>query len=682
MSEKTESRFGHDHSMGREFPEVNDPSTDLIDTPERLQQPHALAVAASLDGLWEWDLRSDSLQYSDRCRELLGYGKNEIPHTMRFFWDSLHPEDTEAVQDVVRRHLEQEGSTPTDSEFRLRTKQGDYRWFRARGQARLDDTGRLILIAGVIQDITDRKQVEKTLEDRLRFEKLLADLSATFVNLPCEQIAGAIDGSLKMLVQSLGIDRSTLTEFPEDKRHVLVTHSYTVADHQPFPVGAIIDDQFPWYLSQLRLGRTIFLRRLPDDLPPEAIKEKQHCIAQGMKSNLAIPLRARGTVLGAITFAFLTRPCEWGQEIVSRLQMIGEVFANALLHKRSDEAIQAALAENEKLRDRLELENVYLREQVVLKHQHGRIICHSEALKKVLSKAERVAGTDTPILLLGETGTGKELVAQTIHELSARKERPLVIINCASLPAMLIEGELFGREAGAYTGAVSKQVGRFDIANGSTLFLDEIGELPCELQAKLLRVLEDGRFQRLGSPETITVDVRLIAATNRNLEQALRDGSFRSDLYHRLNVFPIHVPPLRDRREDIPPLVWAFVETLGRRMGKTIKSIPRKTLEQLEQYSWPGNVRELRNVIERALILTTGAVLEIEVPTFPQILTSPPATPTERSREQILRVLHETGWRIRGVGGAAEVLGVKPTTLESRMAKLGITRPKQGSKNP
>ena len=225
-----------------------------------------------------------------------------------------------------------------------------------------------------------------------------------------------------------------------------------------------------------------------------------------------------------------------------------------------------------------------------------------------------MAGTDTPVLLLGETGTGKELLAQTIHELSARKDRPMVIVNCASLPATLIESELFGREAGAYTGAASAQVGRFAIADGSTLFLDEIGEFPIELQAKLLRVLQDGRFERLGSPESVTVDVRIIAATNRDLEQAMRDGKFRADLYHRLNVFPIHVPPLRERREDIPLLVWAFVEVFGRRMGKTISSIPRKTMEQLQQYSWPGNVRELSNVIERAMILTTGDSLLVELP--------------------------------------------------------------------
>ncbi len=296
--------------------------------------------------------------------------------------------------------------------------------------------------------------------------------------------------------------------------------------------------------------------------------------------------------------------------------------------------------------------------------------------RKCLPKRRRVAVTDTPVLLLGETGTGKELLAQTIHELSTRKDRAMVIVNCASLPATLIESELFGREAGAYTGAASAQVGRFVVADGSTLFLDEIGEFPIELQAKLLRVLQDGRFERLGSPKTVTVNVRIIAATNRDLEQAVREGKFRADLYHRLNVFPIHVPPLRERREDIPPLVWALVETIGRRMGKTIKSIPRKTMEQLQRYSWPGNVRELSNVIERAMILTTDDTLRVELPSDILHAVTSRLTLKENEREQILHILQDTGWRIRGAGGAAEILEVKPTTLEARMAKLGIKRPK------
>jgi transcriptional regulator with GAF, ATPase, and Fis domain len=254
----------------------------------------------------------------------------------------------------------------------------------------------------------------------------------------------------------------------------------------------------------------------------------------------------------------------------------------------------------------------------------------------------------------------------------------MVVVNCASLPPTLVESELFGREAGAYTGAATAQIGRFAAADGSTLFLDEIGDLPVELQSRLLRVLEDGRFERLGSPATIKVDVRLIAATNRNLEKAVEDGRFRADLYHRLNVFPIHVPPLRERREDIPLLIWAFVERFARRMGKQIKRIPARTIRQLQQYAWPGNIRELRNIVERGVILATGDVLQIEIPqTEPG--DRPQPTLQESERDQILAVLQQTGWRIRGASGAAAILGLKATTLEARMAKLQIKRPKSNS---
>ena len=551
---------------------------------------------------------------------------------------------------------------------------GTQRWIAARGRVRSGTGVAQAKMLGVSVDITDRKRAEQALEERLRFEQLLADLSAKFINQPPDQIDGVIDDSLKRLLETLGHDRSSLAQFSEDKGHALVTHSCAVPGVEPSPVGVLADDHVPWIVGQVRNGKTVFLKCLPDDLPPEAKKERQLSIATGIKSTVAIPLKAGGSVLGLLAFSFLRQHREWPPEVVSRLQMIAEIFANALVRKRSDEAIRAALAENQQLRERLERENVYLREQITLQHHHGRIIGKSRALKKVLSEAERVAGADTPVLLLGETGTGKELLAQTIHELSARRDRPMVIVNCASLPATLIESELFGREAGAYTGAASAQVGRFTIADGSTLFLDEIGEFPIELQAKLLRVLQDGRFERLGSPESVTVNVRIIAATNRDLEQAMRNGKFRPDLYHRLNVFPIHVPPLRERREDIPLLVWAFVEIFSRRMGKKIDSIPRRTMEQLQQYSWPGNVRELSNVIERAMILTTGDSLRVEMPVLGSGSVRTRMTLNEGMREQILRVLQDTGWRIRGAGGAAEILAINPTTLESRMAKLGITR--------
>jgi formate hydrogenlyase transcriptional activator len=609
--------------------------------------------------------------------ELLACAPGELDNVS--FLDFVHPDDRAVVEENMRRRLTGEVDT-SKYEVRLVRKDGRIVHVEVLG-SRMDHGDGLALI-GTMLDITDRKLAEVTIGDRLQFEKLLADLSATFVNVPSEQLGTKIDSGLRALVELLGNDRSSLFAFADDKRHVRVTHSYVVPGCEPFPVGLFPCDRLPWYIGQLRRGETVFLRNVPEDLPPEADKERRHCMAHGIQSNVAIPLQAGGLVLGAITFAFLRQRCEWPAEIVSRLQLIGEVFANAFQRRRADEALRAALAENESLRSRLEQENQYLREQAVLMHQHGRIIGQSDALKTVLAEAERVAVTDTPVLLLGETGTGKELLAQTIHELSARKDRPMVIVNCASLPATLIESELFGREAGAYTGAASAQVGRFIVADGSTLFLDEIGEFPVELQAKLLRVLQDGRFERLGSPSTITVNVRIIAATNRDLEQAVREGTFRADLYHRLNVFPIRVPPLRERRDDIPLLAWAFVEAIGRRMGKTIKNIPRRTMEQLQRYAWPGNVRELSNVIERAMILASSDSLRVDMPFAAQAATSTRMTLRDSERAQILRALDETGWRIRGAGGAAEILGLKPTTLEARMTKLGIKRTRRDSTIP
>jgi len=295
-------------------------------------------------------------------------------------------------------------------------------------------------------------------------------------------------------------------------------------------------------------------------------------------------------------------------------------------------------------------------------------------MKKVLSQAGQVAQTDSTVLLLGETGTGKELLARAIHSMSLRKDRPMVTVNCASLPPTLIESELFGREKGAYTGAMTRMIGRFEIADGSTLFLDEIGELPLELQSKLLRVLEQGNFERLGSTKTLHVNVRVIAATNRDIEQEVKDGRFRRDLFYRLNVFPIVIPPLRERPGDIPLLVRAVVKEFQVRMGKEIESIPKKTMQALQSYSWPGNVRELRNMIEHAMILSGGKTLDVHVPKRASSETDATGNLIDMERRHITAALNKTGWRVAGQGGAAEILGLKRTTLYGKIRKLGIKR--------
>jgi transcriptional regulator with GAF, ATPase, and Fis domain len=284
------------------------------------------------------------------------------------------------------------------------------------------------------------------------------------------------------------------------------------------------------------------------------------------------------------------------------------------------------------------------------------------------------------VLLLGETGTGKELFATKIHQLSSRHGRPMVRVNCSAIPTTLMENELFGSEKGAFTGALARQIGRFELANYSTIFLDEIGDLPLEIQVKLLRVLEERQVERLGSPKPIAVDTRIIAATHRNLEQRVAEGTFREDLFYRLNVFPIEIPPLRKRVDDIPLLVWRFVEEFAHKFGKRIDAIPRANLAALQAYGWPGNVRELRNVIERAMIVTTGSHLAIPVPAVPAVTVGSRSEKlADVQTEHIRRILEATGWRIRGAGGAAERLGLRPTTLETRLAKLGLRRPTRAS---
>jgi len=348
--------------------------------------------------------------------------------------------------------------------------------------------------------------------------------------------------------------------------------------------------------------------------------------------------------------------------------------------KIAEEALQLAFSRIKELKEKLEAENIYLREDINMQHNFDKIVGQSDALRYILFRVEQVAGTDATVLIQGETGTGKGVVAHAIHDRSPRKDRPMITVNCAALPANLIESELFGREKGAFTGSHARQMGRFEVANRGTIFLDEIGELPLELQAKLLRVIQDGEFERLGSPHTMKVDVRIIVSTSRNLREEIKEGRFREDLYYRLNVFPITIPPLRQRLDDVPLLVDHFVKKFSRKMGRQIKIIPREVMKALQGYAWPGNIRELEHVIERAMITTQGSVLRLAE----KIDGSPPPdrkngslSITDAEREHILKALEKTEWRIEGNNGAASLLDLNPSTLRSRMQKLGIVRPNQ-----
>ncbi len=350
------------------------------------------------------------------------------------------------------------------------------------------------------------------------------------------------------------------------------------------------------------------------------------------------------------------------------------IVRNITQRKKEQEELNEALSEVRRMKEALEAENIYLQKEIRNTYSHGDIVGQSETILSVLMQAEQVSATDSTVLISGETGTGKELLARAIHNMSPRKNRPLVVVNCAAIPDTLVESELFGSEKGAFTGAIARKIGRFEIADNSTIFLDEIGELSPEIQAKLLRVLQDGEIQRLGSNRTVKVNVRVIAATNRDLKQALNRNTFREDLFYRLNVFPITIPPLRNRKEDIPSLVWHFVDQMGERMGKRIEKIPHQSIDNLTKHYWPGNIRELRNVIERAMIQTKDTVLRVPSISQRTQQSSELSTLADVERQHMISVLTRTGWRIRGKNGAAEILDMKPTTLESRLRKLGIRR--------
>jgi len=463
------------------------------------EERYLMELEGSTDGLWDWDIPSDTIIFSDRFSKSLGYSSGELSGSMDSFRKLLHPEDAEAAGAAIQRHLQER--VPFNVECRLMSKSGEYQWFFARAQALWDAEGKAVRMSGWIQNISARKQTELNL------------------------------------------------------------------------TGA---------LSEIRI-----------------------------------------------------------------------------------------------LKDQLEVERTYLQEEIKSEYNHENIIGQSDELKYVLYKVEQIARTNSTVLLLGETGTGKELVARAIHSLSLRKERALVKINCATLPSPLIESELFGHEKGAYTGAHSRQLGRFEVANGATLFLDEIGELPLELQPKLLGVIQDGEFERLGSSKTIKVDVRIIAATNRNLEEEVKRGRFREDLWFRLNVFPITIPPLRDRLNDVPLLTAFYVDKISKRLGKSIVSIPTSVMDELRNYYWPGNVRELENVLERGVINSSGPKLHLvdELKKQNKDLTPAKKTLDDVEREYIVRVLEQTNWNVSGKNGAAEILGLNRSTLRARMQKLGIHRP-------
>ena len=550
------------------------------------------------------------------------------------------------------------------------------------------------------EEILDRKNVPPRSADALR--KLVHELEVYQIELEMQNAELCrTNNELELAKNKFSelYDFAPVGYFVFDSHGLIKDLNLTATEllgmERPLPV----DTPFRSFIADLD-GREVFSRHLESVLHNQGLhsceiklKVKDGTVIHGKIQSITVD--TCGSMSGCVLTSIIDdTPGRRLQEALEKAHANLELLvdertrelsiANAQLRQEIEErknaevSCQKAYDEIIFLRNRLQAENTFLQHEVARGHNFGQIVGQSAALSQVFLLVEKVAPMNATVLLLGETGTGKGVIARAVHSRSARQERAMITINCASLPANLIESELFGREKGAFTGSNARQIGRFELADGGTIFLDEIGEMPLELQSKLLRVIQDGEFERLGGPRTIKVDVRIIAASNRNLEEEISNGRFREDLYYRLNVFPITIPPLRQRKEDIPLLVNYFVAKFNKKTGKKIESVSQETLGLLQEYHWPGNVRELESAMERAVIISQGTVLEVLDQSAAGLKKGEPAGQimalTELEHDHILLVLQKTGGRIEGKNGAAKLLGLNPSTLRARMRKLEILR--------
>jgi formate hydrogenlyase transcriptional activator len=501
-------------------------------------------------------------------------------------------------------------------------------------------------------------------------EQLGLELSSTLVQSGGQGLDEIIGDSMPRIAAALGADRCALAIYAADGNSL---SDAQVWERPGARQGGI--RQLSWYMESLLRGEKVVLNTVPEDLPFEARCEMQAADAFLLKSHVAIPAIVAGQKVCALCVDVMSSARTWSPGVVAHLTFVVEIFAATIYRERQKQSLRNLTSEVARMA-RPAARGAEDDEEVDLQG-FDEIVGDSPVLLNALARLVEVASTDATVLLLGETGTGKEVFARALHARSHRRTRPLVRVNCGALPASLIESELFGHERGAFTGAVTARPGRFELAHTGTLFLDEIGDLPLDLQSKLLRVLQEGEFERLGSSHTLKVDVRLIAATHHNLEAAVADGRFRSDLFYRLNVFPIRLPALRERPEDIPKLVWFIVHQRQRALSRQITEIPAYVMDLLQHYDWPGNVRELENLVERAMIQTTGEQLACPegLGSLHAVADSHPGRLDHIERKHIEDVMERCDWRINGPGNAAEMLGLHPNTLRFRMKKLGIVRP-------
>jgi PAS domain S-box-containing protein len=598
------------------------PDSALRESEERL----SLAAAAADAGLWILNEARDAFWINAKISDLFGLPPGNTLGVSQLL-AQVHPDDRQGISDAMS-HAFEIGKL-TRVEYRLVRPDGQVRWMISRGRPYAGKEGRPVRLMGLTADITERK---------LR-DEVIRSMEV--------QIASAVD------VAGLGF---YCMEEPGKTRFL----DYRIRDLIGIP-----PEEEP-------RARDFWLARIHKEDLPMMLQASKDILENG-KDRLVKEYRYRHPQRGEVWLC--QRVNVMARDGAGQATRIIGMIQDITERKRKEEELRDSLEEVQRLKDQLQNENVYLREQMRSEAGNGAIIGESVPIRTMMTLARRVAPTDSAVLITGETGTGKELLAQCIHDLSSRRTKTMVKVNCAALPAPLIESELFGREKGAYTGAMTQQVGRFELADKSTIFLDEIGELHLDIQVKLLRILQDGKYERLGGHHTFKTDIRVIAATNRDLAAMVKEGRFREDLFHRLNVFPIEVAPLRERTEDIPLLVWKIVQEFNTKMGRAVDAIPKATMERLQQYPWPGNVRELRNIIERAMILSDGHSLKIMLPSAEPGSSAAPGTLEVAERAHILSALEYTHWRISGKGGAAETLGLVPTTLHSTMKRLGITRP-------